>query len=220
MKARRIFTLLALAWIGMLGCGGSSNDNSSCSGSGSGNGSGNGGLLGGVGGGGGGDCGCQSHLNTKSACGACMEQNCCSQVTACFAETSCAQCAGGGACSDDGPTNDLNACIANSCTAQCAATNTSTGGASRGPGPASTCTLGLSFSQPACNQCVSQSCCVDDNACARDADCQVLMACVKSCASGDTSCENQCARSHPGGSRLLTALADCVTASCKSACNP
>ena len=219
MKTRGICTLFAVAWIGLLGCGGSSNDSSSCSGSASGGGSGGGGLLGGGGAGGGGDCSCQSHLNTNSACGMCLEQSCCSQVTACFAEATCAQCTRGGACSDDAPTSDLNRCIANSCATECGSTG-AVGGANGGPASGSTCSLGITFSQPACNQCVSQSCCNEDNACAEDSDCRAVTACVKSCSAGDTSCKNDCAQSHPSGTRHLTALASCVTAGCKSACNP
>jgi hypothetical protein len=221
MKTHGICTLLAAAWIGLLGCGGSSNDSNSCSGGAPGGGSGAGGLLGATGGGGGGtDCSCQSHLNTNSACGTCLEQHCCSQVTACLAEGSCAQCTSGGACSNDAPTSDLNGCIANSCTAECSAPNVLGGGTNGGPVPGSTCSLGIPFSQPACTQCVSRSCCSEDNACAGNSDCLVLTACVKSCPAKDTSCENQCAQSHPGGTRLLTALANCVTAGCKAACNP
>ena len=219
MKTPRICTLLAAAWIGLLGCGGSSNDSNSCSGGAAGG--GGGGLLGGMGGGANGnDCSCQSHLNTNSACGMCLEHSCCSQVTACFAEASCAQCTKGGACSDDVPTSDLNGCIASSCAAECSAPNAVGGGTTGGAVPGSTCSLGIPFSQPACSQCVSQSCCSEDNACAGDSDCRTFTACVKSCPAKDTSCENQCAQSHPSGTRLLTALANCVTASCKSACNP
>jgi hypothetical protein len=62
---------------------------------------------------------CKPFLNTTTACGACMQQNCCAQVATCFGEASCSSCASGGACSNDPATTSLNSCIANACSGPC-----------------------------------------------------------------------------------------------------
>ena len=84
--------------------------------------------------------------------------------------------------------------------------------------PEAAASCGLTSAIPACNACLEQSCCSDEASCANDADCSALLQCLGQCASGDTTCENDCASAHPTGTSLLTVVTDCLNAHCALPC--
>jgi hypothetical protein len=101
----------------------------------------------------------------------------------------------------------------------------------------STCALRLSTPSPACNSCLSASCCAQDNSCAANPACLAFDACEAKCAeAGDASvpleagsdagldagvvaCMDECAVTYPVGSSLLSALDECLETTCASACD-
>jgi hypothetical protein len=80
-----------------------------------------------------------------------------------------------------------------------------------------------STSVPAsCTSCVTGSCCTTGDACDGDPTCVALMSCIGGCSANDTTCLNNCASQHGGGtsSQAFTEmknLLNCVGNGC-SAC--
>jgi hypothetical protein len=103
--------------------------------------------------------------------------------------------------------NALDDCIANG--------PTSTDDA----GPTGSCTLQQQiFNSAACNTCAEKNCCTEWNACLNSSDCIALINCITACTAGDTTCENNCASSHPTGTNLYNAGGTCMETPCSTAC--
>lgn len=73
---------------------------------------------------------------------------------------------------------------------------------------------------PPCAACSRASCCDEGNACADDADCASLVACLRRCSSIDAGagCFEGCKGDHAAGTKTLSALAACARESCASEC--
>jgi hypothetical protein len=86
------------------------------------------------------------------------------------------------------------------------------------------CKLEATSGDKTCDTCVEGSCCAVANACAGDAECLALYACIAACPAADAgadagSCVADCADVHPNGKAGVKALEDCVDAHCSSQCN-
>jgi hypothetical protein len=83
------------------------------------------------------------------------------------------------------------------------------------------CQLSLTTGSPACDQCIGQSCCAQENACGASSDCTAFLRCGNDCfadAGDPTSCLNGCAGSFPQGAQMFDALTACMQGSCGNAC--
>ena len=95
----------------------------------------------------------------------------------------------------------------------------SAGNAGGGGGGVGSCDL--TFVDPSCNSCVSGSCGVDCATCSAEPACLDLTYCLFKCASGDTTCQNDCYAKDPTGQTAMLALfgtSGCVTQKCANEC--
>lgn len=81
------------------------------------------------------------------------------------------------------------------------------------------CTLKQDVSStPACNTCVTKSCCNEWNTCFDSADCNAFGNCLSGCTQGDTTCENGCVSSHSSGANIFDTASQCAQTSCATPC--
>src|SRR5258706_10686337 len=135
-----------------------------------------------------GQCGSLTH--PSATCADCMDQNCCTEATACHDDSSCnvafdclAQCADDGACrarctqfyNRDDALLKVHACREKSCSAAC--------GLSCG---------GFGYPVPSCDACIRSTCCQLAASCAKVDDCQRLDLCHANCLTGSMSCPAEC----------------------------
>lgn len=72
----------------------------------------------------------------------------------------------------------------------------------------------------ACRACAAVGPCLDEfGACADDATCTALLACVDACGESDPSCLMDCSLAHEAGIALFMALATCRNCECSAACD-
>jgi hypothetical protein len=90
------------------------------------------------------------------------------------------------------------------------------------------CALSLPSGQPACDICIAQSCCAEDNACGQDQNCFAVIACVDQCLMPDggvdaappdpNACMTQCSQQSLSGAAELNALDSCIAVQCPGSC--
>jgi hypothetical protein len=68
-----------------------------------------------------------------------------------------------------------------------------------------------------CNECLTDSCCLEIGQCEGDPACAALSDCVGACG-GDAACVNQCVNAHPTGLDKLKAVLSCDASHCASDC--
>ena len=71
-----------------------------------------------------------------------------------------------------------------------------------------------------CAACGTERCCDEATACMQKAECAVLAACARACATTDQSCVQLCKLAHPRGVGELRAFGGCTTSKCANACIP
>jgi hypothetical protein len=112
-------TLVGLCLVGAAGCGSSSNSNNKCTGTTTGGlGGGLGTTMCAAGGTGTGNNACTS--TATDTCTVCIDGSCCTQLNACIADTTCANCGDDGTCYESNAAGlALVTCVSNSCNTQC-----------------------------------------------------------------------------------------------------
>jgi hypothetical protein len=80
------------------------------------------------------------------------------------------------------------------------------------------CPSDQSFTTQSCQTCMDAMCCNEGTACASDPDCQGLIGCLQSCASGDTQCEDICSEEYSDAVQEYNDLGDCLTSDCNTQC--
>jgi hypothetical protein len=100
------------------------------------------------------------------------------------------------------------------------------------PDSSSACTLDLPTGIPACDSCLSASCCAADDTCGTDPACMMFDECISECEGvgpdsglddgGELpdagSCITACETAYPTGASELEALDSCLEGTCASAC--
>jgi len=96
--------------------------------------------------------------------------------------------------------------------------------------PPAQCSLSLPTGMPACDTCLGQGCCEEDNACGNDAQCMSVVECMSGCEPGEggdaavdasadsTACLDACAQRFPAGASVLNALDGCLASTCATPC--
>jgi hypothetical protein len=92
-----------------------------------------------------------------------------------------------------------------------------TGGGSGGAGGSTSCPSSSTAS--ACTVCLNQSCCSQWVTCQGQTACQNLVNCIDACATGDTTCTQNCSSSYSAGNSSLTSFVNCGNSYCKTICN-
>jgi len=159
---------------------------------------------------------CGQAVHPSQACADCMDQNCCTQTSACQDDAACKlefdclfQCGDDGACRQRctqfynraEPLIEVTACRARSCSAEC--------GLSCG---------GLGYAVPGCDQCVHTNCCDVAKACAGNEDCQRLDLCRTNCLPGSMTCPPACDDQFTAGKGAYAPWFNCVQNTCAAAC--
>jgi hypothetical protein len=78
---------------------------------------------------------------------------------------------------------------------------------------------GLSTGLASCDSCINAACCAQDSACANNAQCTALVACISACSPSDMTCQQGCVTSHASGLAAFMTLTNCINNACTSACN-
>jgi hypothetical protein len=163
-----------------------------------------------------GRCGMLRH--PSASCAACMDQNCCTEATACNGDPACDpawDC--NMSCGDDGACRarcnifftrpdtlvDVNVCRENNCRTEC--------GLLCG---------GFGYNAPGCSGCVKQNCCSIASDCAKNGECVKLDLCRTNCIAGSSTCPPECERTYSGGVEELASWIDCLQNTCSEACQP
>lgn len=137
---------------------------------------------------------CQIPLR-DDACGACMADHCCGELSACATNLACTQvhtCLLGcspsdGSCRASCMTgadeftygDDVTACRFEHCQTACQAY-----------------CGGWEYRLDTCDVCMQQACCTEGQACGASSDCRSLERCLQLCPAGDTACYQACNLSH------------------------
>ena len=115
----------------------------------------------------------------------------------------------------------INNCLQQSCNSACTSTgggsgsNSSGSGGGGGSGGGSTAACGISFTNSSCASCVQASCCSETQACAQDMACVAIITCIHQCASGSSSCIENCVSQAPKNAQMeLNAAGSCWANSC------
>ncbi len=95
----------------------------------------------------------------------------------------------------------------------------SSGGSSSGDGgaPAPTCSGAITWSDSSCNSCMATSCCSEQTACTKNADCTALLAAINACST--QSCIDAAVKAHPTGTTYLRSVITCMDSRCPASCN-
>ncbi len=147
------------------------------------------------------------------ACGACLVDQCCAELTACEADPLCRsllECTA--ACTDDACRTQCEAMSkldeASAALAACEA--------SRCDGTCGLACGGAGAPVTGCLSCAS-ACCAEGKAYRGDLAGQRLRACRGTCPKGDFACSEACSNTHPEGAHLERAARECVARACGAA---
>ncbi len=94
----------------------------------------------------------------------------------------------------------------------------SSGGSSSGDGgaPAPTCSGAISWSDASCSSCMATSCCSEQTACTKNADCTALLSAINACST--QSCIDAAVKAHPTGATYLRSVVTCMDGRCPASC--
>ena len=160
---------------------------------------------------------CGSLRHQSASCAACMDQNCCTEATACHADPACDPAFDCNTnCGDDATCRarcitfftrsdsliDVTACRESHCKTEC--------GLSCG---------GFGYNAPGCSSCIKETCCSIAGECAKNGDCVKLDLCKVNCLGGGTSsCPTECEDLFPGGMDNHRDWRDCAENVCSDEC--
>ena len=75
---------------------------------------------------------------------------------------------------------------------------------------------GFGSTDPACNTCLTTSCCTEGTACNANTACNAITLCIQSCA--DDTCAQGCLTANPGGAMDYNSLTGCINNECATSC--
>jgi len=88
--------------------------------------------------------------------------------------------------------------------------------ASDGGAPPAACSGGITWDTASCDSCMATSCCSEETACTKNADCSTLLSAINACST--QSCIDAAVKAHPTGASYLSSVVSCMNSRCPASC--